>query len=51
MEHKTRCIHALALFDGVRAISFADALLAVAAMEQSPPEVYSFDRGLIASMA
>ncbi len=46
MEHKARCIHALELFAAIRAISFADALIAAAALEQSPSEVYSFDRGL-----
>jgi predicted nucleic acid-binding protein len=45
MEHKSRCVHALELFAATRAISFADALVAAAALEQSPSEVYSFDQG------
>jgi predicted nucleic acid-binding protein len=46
IEHKARCLHALELFAATRAVSFADALIAAAALEQWPPEVYSFDRGL-----
>ncbi len=46
MDHKARCAHALELFASIGAISFADALLAATALDQTPPEVYSFDRGL-----
>lgn len=46
MEHKGRCTRALQLFVALPGISFADALIAAATLEQEPHEVYSFDRGL-----
>ena len=45
MQNKARALHALELYVEQRRLSFVDALIAVAAMEETPPEVYSFDQG------
>ena len=44
LEHKARCLAALQLYARYRAVNFADALMAAAALEDSKPEVYTFDR-------
>jgi predicted nucleic acid-binding protein len=45
VENRSRCLRALDLFVERRQLSFVDALVAATAFEQSPSEVYSFDRG------
>ena len=45
VENRSRCIRALDLFVEQRQLSYVDALVATAAMEQTPSEVYSFDLG------
>jgi predicted nucleic acid-binding protein len=45
MENKARALQALELYAEQRRLSFVDALIAVAAMEERPSEVYSFDEG------
>ena len=45
VENKSRCVRALDLYVEQNRLSYVDALVAAAAMEQSPSEVYSFDRG------
>jgi predicted nucleic acid-binding protein len=45
MENRARCLGALDLYVQERRLSFVDALVAVAAMAQTPSEVYSFDQG------
>jgi predicted nucleic acid-binding protein len=45
LEHRSRCLKALDMYAVNRSVNFADALVAAAAMEESPAEVYSFDRG------
>jgi predicted nucleic acid-binding protein len=46
LEHGTRVLRAIDLFAERRALGFADALVAVAALEATSREVYRFDRGL-----
>ena len=45
LDNRLRCLRALEIFVQRRALSYADAYVAAAAMEDSPAEVYSFDRG------
>ena len=45
VENKSRCVRALDLYVEQNRLSYVDALVAAAAMEQAPSEVYSFDRG------
>jgi predicted nucleic acid-binding protein len=44
MDNKSRCLRALEINAAERAISFADALVSSAALDESGAEVYSFDR-------
>lgn len=45
LDNRIRCLRALDTFAERRALSYAEAYVAAAALEQSPPEVYSFDQG------
>jgi predicted nucleic acid-binding protein len=45
VEHKTRCLAALDLYVRYPALSFGDALIAAAALDEPPYELYSYDRG------
>jgi predicted nucleic acid-binding protein len=44
VENKARCLLALQLYARYRSVNFADALMAAAALEDTNPEVYTFDR-------
>jgi predicted nucleic acid-binding protein len=45
LQNRARLLMALNLYTSNRSLNFADALVAAAALEESPAEMYSFDRG------
>lgn len=45
MSHKGRCLHALDLFAEHQSLSFGDAMICAAALDEDEAEVYSYDRG------